>query len=492
MKRIEIDGNFADLSDSPIGINWQYMDLTEPGTRFAPFSSNIVLPYTPRNKRIMNYGDVIGGSMTVIRNIPEVNFWFGHQKVISEGYLKVSSTGEKGYNCNITGRNEIIEAIEAHTFTEILDQCIAGFSAEVSMAYAIDKLATGYMVGQNNGWILPRTMPDSIDGPTWKIYSLTNGYQHELWISAAAIIKAMENLGWLTLNIWEGNAKKGWESSAFVTDLRKLYTPAWNYHLTDTWEPAKVATGTRVINAKVIDKSEMANFGGKNPFDFLKYLAHLFCAMIYQDGTEFTLVPLDNITDTGAIDLTGKLVNYSKYVNIPKYEAINYIGYKNSDNLSRSYARHTITSPVTPVFEKDLFTFDMMLPGKYLITRAVFNTGYTENSELSTSPLFLFDAGTVFARDLTFEATPSNHTTSNGIKDLTYYDFSKHYDQFQALATKGICYDVDLKLNPYDFLRMVPYKLIRINELGGLFYLNKITNFDPYSGKPAKCEIIKW
>jgi hypothetical protein len=305
----------------------------------------------------------------------------------------------------------------------------------------------------------------------------------------------MEDLGWLTLKIWEGNTKVAWSSSSILADLRKLYTPAWNYHLSHptTYKIVKIGS-VSTINGKSIDLTNVSNFGGKNPFDFIKYLAHLFCAIIYQDGTEFTLVPLDNITDTGAINLTGKLVNYSKHTNIPKYEAKNYIGYKNTDNLARNYARHTITSPVTPIFEKDMFMFDMMLPGLYKAENNitdVYNTRYVDNADLSTSPLLLYDAGTTYSQSHAFEPLFSYSPPVN-LKNLTYYDFSGHYDQFQTLATKGICYDIELKLNPYDFLRMVPYKLVLINELGGLFYLNKITNFDPYSGKPAKCQIIKW
>jgi hypothetical protein len=493
MKRIEIAGSYADLSEAPIGINYQYLDVTDPSARFTPFSSSIVLPFTARNKKIMGFGDVTGGSMTAIRNIPEVNFWFGHNKVVKNGYLKVTSIGEKGYNCNITGRNTDIEALEAHTFTEIFDECADGFT-DVLFADAIAQLESGYSALYNKGWILPRTMPDSISGASWTIYSLTNGYQHELWVNAAAIIQAMEDLGWMTLKVWEGDAKVDWDSSDLITDLRKLYTPAWNYHLAhpSTWQIVKVATGARIIDGKTIDKALMANFGGKNPWDFIKYLSHLFCASIYQDGTEFTLIPFNNLTDTGAVNLTNKLVGYSKYPNIPKYEANNFIGYKLTDNLPETYGRFTLTSPVTPLTDKNLFTFDLMLPGQYNTLNSLFNTGYTVNSDLTSSPLFLFDDETGTARAVKFEATPSNFDDVATLKNLTYYNFSVHYSGLQALATKGLYYDADLALNPYDFLRLSPFKLIRINELGGLFYLNKISNFDPYSGKTAKCQIIKW
>jgi hypothetical protein len=494
MKRLEINGQYADLSSDSIGINWQYLDITNPGNRYTPFSSTITLPFTGRNKQILGYGDAIGANMTKIRSLPNVNLWFGHNKIITNGTLKVTSISAKGYVCSVTGRNSVIETIEAHTMTEVFDEAVTnGFNAQSSLPNAIASLEVGYSP-TNWGWILPRTMPDALQGASWEIWNTTTGYAHEVWLSAAGIIRAIESLGWFTLKIWKDGRFVSWSASEMSEDLNKLYTPCWNYHLNNTsttWDIIKVATGTRIINGKSIDKSTFVNFGGGTPWDFVRVIAQLFCAMIYQDGTNINLIPLNNMTADDAIDLTGKVAAYVKNVNIPGYESSNYVNYKITDNLPSYFGRTTITAPVVPVTEKDLFTLDLMLPGLYVATGFIFNSDYGSNGDLAKSPLFLYDDGTTEIRSIIYDHSPSDYSDVAILKQLSYFDFSGWYSNLQIMATDGIFLDADIDINPYDLLKLLPTKMVKVNNLGGLFYLNKITNYDPYSGKLAKCQIVK-
>ena len=66
MRRMSIDGTFVELPNSPIGINWEYLNMSDPEKRYTPFSSSLTLPFTPTTKRLLGYGDTPAGDMTKI------------------------------------------------------------------------------------------------------------------------------------------------------------------------------------------------------------------------------------------------------------------------------------------------------------------------------------------------------------------------------------------------------------------------------------------
>ena len=497
MRRIEVNGKLADVSESTIGLNWEYLNLLSPDQRFAPFSSEITFPPTPKNKSIIGHGDDVGANLTKIRDIPYVNMWIDVYKAISNGYLKVLSSDKNGYRASITGRNKVIEGlVDLGAWSKILN--VADSPSWASYTAAIDELEVG-----TNGWILPRLLEDPITSTTFNIYHTTNGYLHELWISAAKLLESItaSSLGH-SFKIYEGGSIIDLDASSIYPYLQKLYTPAWNYVLdffspTDFYIQGK-ASGPRLINGKTIDYSTFAFFGGGSAWDFIKLIAQLFCAVIYVDadatggstGGTITFVPLNNIDSTGAINMTGRSKNRVKYHYLQGYEYENFIRFKNTDNLPKDFNLLTINAPVNPINKKELFEFKMMLPGLYYSAYAgtIFNTDPGANSELMKSPMLLYDDGTVIATTVTYGA--NSHAAN--LRVLTYFEIDQFYTALQAINQEGVMYDIDLHISMYDFLNFKPYRLLRINELGGLFYLNKITNFDPYSGRLAKCQVIKY
>lgn len=492
MKRILINGSPADLSSAPIAVNWEYLNLSDPGKKYSPYTSSLTLPFTPKNKSIMGFADVVGGDMAKVRDVRDVDLWLGPLKFIKGGTLKVLSSTKDGYQGTITGRNRYIEAIEGYTLDEIITDCAATFTY-ADYADAIESLRAGSDAGINPGFILPRTLEGSIASSIWTIYSVANGHTHEVWLSAAAIITQMIAENVLTLKVWEGDALIDVTASTLWADLEKLYMPCWNWVLYDgaAWT-LELASGQRLINGEVVDRSQLVTFGGKSSWDFIKAIAQLFCAAVYQDETEITLIPLNQITTTGAIDLSGRVKPEKKYFAIPGLGSANYVSYENTDNLNEDFARLTITAPVVPTGEKALMTLDLMLPGQYYVNqyyKNFFNTDYNANGSLKDKPLLLYDGGDT-------DYTTITHGTDTEVdvllKVLTYMDLAQWWLTYQSLATLGEAYDAEIYIDAYTLTKLRPWLLVRINELGGLFYLSKITGFDPDSGRLAKCQVVKW
>jgi len=492
MKRILIDGRQADISGAPIAINWEYLNLSDPGKKYSPYTSSLTLPFTPKNKSLMGFGDVVGADLSSVRNVQDVDLWLGPLRFIRGGTLKVLSSTKDGYQGTITGRNRYIEAIEDYTLDEIIADCAATFTY-ADYADAIESLRAGSDAGINPGFILPRTLEGSIASSIWTIYSVANGHTHEVWLSASAIITQMIAEGVLTLKVWEGDALIDVTASTLWADLEKLYMPCWNWVLYDgaTWT-LELASGQRLINGEVVDRSQLVTFGGRTSWDFIKAIAQLFCAAVYQDRTEITLVPLANISSAGAVNLSGKVRKEKKYFAIPGQGSVNYIGYNNTDNLPKEYGRMTVTAPVKPAVEKELLTLDLMLPGQLWVnqySKNFFNTDFNGNGALATAPMLLYDSGDP---DYTTITHGTDTETDILLKVLTHFNFSGYWAPFQMMSSIGECYDAEVFIDHYTLSKLRPWLLVRINELGGLFYLNKISGFDPDTGKPAKCQVVRW
>ena len=501
MRRMSIDGTFVELPNSPIGINWEYLNMSDPEKRYTPFSSSLTLPFTPTTKRLLGYGDTPAGDMTKIRDIFNVDYWFGLTKAISGGTMKVTSSDKNGYSCNITGRNQYIDDLSNYSIDDIIHESANAFDYG-TYSDAVASLVLGFdsVAWKNPGFLLPRVLEDPISGNYVIKNKTTTEHTHELWVSAAAIIYGIEALGLATFKVYEGGSIVDYDSSFLYPFMQKLYSPAWNFCLQQdlpgtNWIIDHKIAGQRTINSKTFDRTSFVTLGGITPWDYIKTLAQLFCASIYQDGSEFTFIPLNEITTAGELNFSGKIKNPVKYPNIPNQEYENIIRYKNTDNLPSDYGILTILAPVNPAIKKDLFSLNLMLPGLYYdatVGDNIFNTDPGANSDLMKTPLILFDDGTLSpACNIIYESSPSDYTVSYLLHLLQVFDYSQFYAGYQLMSAKGICYDVDIAINPYDWFKMRPYRTVRINELGGSFYLNKITNYDPYSGRMARCQVVR-
>lgn len=502
MKRLEINGQFADLPGEPIGYTWQYFDMLDPAKRFNPYTTTIKLPKTAHNVSIIGYGHAVGANLSTARDIADVNYYFGPFRVITGGYLKVMSIDDT-INVSLTSKTTLQDSLETMDMADVFSQA-AATTGTIAAAYA--DAITSLLAG-TDGWILNRTIEDAVTSKTWTIYNYSSPNelpQHELWVSMAMLFDAIETLASLTFKVAEGGSVVDMQASDLYTDiLSKLYTPAWSYVLypasyPNNWYVRQLTTGTRTVNTKSFEYSAVKLFGGRNPWEMIKLIGHLTCSIIYFDGTSIVIAPFSEMDTFTPVSFSGRIKRpFTKYINLPGYEATNYVRYSNSDNLPETYAQGELPADVNPIKSKELLKLDLMLPGRYYNdteSRTLWNTSYPENGDLASTPLILYDAGTTTSgTSVTINHTLAGGTqsTAGAMKVLRQYAILSGYLSLYAATLKGECYDVGMNVTLYDIMRLKPYSLLQINELGGLFYLNKITNFDPYSGKEAKAQLIR-
>ena len=88
--------------------------------------------------------------------------------------------------------------------------------------------------------------------------------------------------------------------------------------------------------------------------------------------------------------------------------------------------------------------------------------------------------------------TKSVSTADNFTELVKYYDPTQNYSLIETMLTDPVFYEAELNLNIVDIHAFDHFKGVRIDELEGVFYVNKIIDFLATSpGTPTKVELIK-
>ncbi|MBA7648265.1 hypothetical protein ES703_56049 [subsurface metagenome] len=269
-------------------------------------------------------------------------------------------------------------------------------------------------------------------------------------------------------------------------------------------------------------------------WDLIKVILQLFCGVFKINGIDMELQKFNSIDTVAPVDWSGKLVSKSKRFSIPDTGQKNYIKYSVSENVDRlAYAaiincnnenidyEKTIGSMIAKVFQlRDVATFYTNVSSKPLFAIELPPKKWVEpNTPSWSSPLeysgikdiqividsieFLGGVGGVLPvvmRHLLYQADMTSWTYLNAEGDILqadttivkYYDPTSNYSLIETMLTDPVFYEVELLLNIVDIQAFDHFKAVKIDELEGLFYVNRISDFLATSpGTPTKVELIK-
>jgi len=500
MKRLYINGSLADLPDSPIGISKQTFDLTKPGERFTDMSTGFTLPFTSRNKNLFGFVDRPGVDLTNIHGTQSVALYFDAFKVFSQGTL-ISKAASNGYQCYIKGGNEVVKVWEDYSVEDAID-LDSDIGTTISAVYAT---AVSNLAGIWNNWLLP--VLTYVEGvmTTIRIYDHSTGVESNLYYNLSTLISNVISDSGISVKVLQGGSFVAWGSSTIEGIVDDYFFPAWKYRLysasktVQDWVVRKETSGTRYFypSTESVDYADVLHLGGNNMFQVLKLIATLFNHGIYIDdiADEIILFPLTEI-GYDEVDLTGKVIKATKNFNIKNYENNNRIRYDVKDkSLGATYNEISIDQSIGWLSndENILFQFETFFPERKYNNHWYDN--YVDEDTYQSKPCiydltghipgihyrtvnYIFDGVTTF-------------TTSLNLASKSMVDNPSYFTELENIIQAGIMYDAELVVNLYDLLNIKPWTSIKINELGGRFYLNKLNSFDPYNNASAKAELIK-
>ncbi len=266
-------------------------------------------------------------------------------------------------------------------------------------------------------------------------------------------------------------------------------------------------------------------------WDLIKNILQLFCGVFKINGTDMELQKFNDLDVTTPTDWSGKLVSKSKKFSIPDTAQKNYIRYGVTKDVDKDDNSVLIScNNLNLPYVKDLTT----MQAKLYPFRDI-NALYTNASTDPLLALFMPETDSVFP-GLVGDPTPSR---VKGLKDLViytdsaaflgqpitinfqyyfenvpgawtnpilsddlvadanttiveYYDLTTNYSLIETMLTDPVFYETELLLNIIDIYGFDHFKAIQIDELEGIFYVNRISNFLITSpGVSTRVELIK-
>ena len=274
---------------------------------------------------------------------------------------------------------------------------------------------------------------------------------------------------------------------------------------------------------------EIIIHGSFTAWDLIKNILQLTCSVFKVTGTNMEIQKFNDLDVAAPIDWSGKLVSSSKKFAIPGAAQKNYIKHNVGQNVDPLYLAAIINCNNENIdFETDLATmkdktfqlrdvfdnytnasveplFVIQLPDVKDVPNTpstVSPVGYTAVADMQIivdSPKFLgqplaismtylsFTAGT-----WTYDIENDNLTNDSETTIVEYYDPTPNYSLVETMLTDPVMYEAELLLNIVDINSFDHFKGVRIDELEGIFYVNKIIDFLATSpGEPTKVELIK-
>ena len=273
-------------------------------------------------------------------------------------------------------------------------------------------------------------------------------------------------------------------------------------------------------------------------FDLVKNILQLFCGVFKINGTDMELQKFNDLDVTTPINWTGKLVSKTKKFAIPGTGQKNYLNYSVAANVDEAEnqiaidcnninipAIHELGKIKAKLFPKEIRNAidhylncdpsNLDIPIYPKLDRKIewggANFGHSQIDKKRrglTDLVILVDSADFLGQPLTialeyfFEpslllwnfATLNGELTSDSDTTLTkYYELAAaNYSLIETMLTNPVFYEAELLLNIIDIYEFDHFKAVRINELEGIFYVNKIINFLATSpGTPTKVELIK-
>lgn len=264
-------------------------------------------------------------------------------------------------------------------------------------------------------------------------------------------------------------------------------------------------------------------------FDLFKLILQMFGATFKVSGATITMQKLSDLDVTTPMDWSGKVTKKRKSFSIPEIGQENFIRYQVDDNVNADlFSAKFLCNNLNIDYKKDHETLIAKIMQYRNIVEYYDNISSNDIKCILVPPMLGIDnflgggfykksgladiliiktgteyLGQPLAIIINYwnEAIPGlfdNEAYSGTItndaqtKVPVFYDINSNYDFIETFLTDPVFYQAEIMLNILDIIALDPFKAVTIKELGGLFYVNKISNYMiSKKNVPCSVELIK-
>jgi hypothetical protein len=478
-------------------------DISDPLTKKINASNSFSLPITSKNARALNFMHHPMSTGGANYETTRADIIALGNYIVFDGRAFVQKVGER-YEVAVVSGKSVIDVMKETKLRDLMRSSFSdGGKSWVSLEEALEDVKKNNILSLNLvHWALEEEWYEETN---LKIH--TNGL---FSIRPKKVVQWIENLtGYSILNagsIFDDTIFNSLNIPFYDLILFKFYDSGngwWKFYLYD--DPTiQAAFDLFPINQKPRNIVEdFSYYGDKSVLDFLKTLAIMFGAIIEVDDVTkvINITKFNDIKEGEAVlDWSKKIIKSEKFFSFGNYAQTNTMRYKVDDGVSKDSGAFSFSCNNKNIEVLKESTIDCFIPrfyeSRYLLGSTSDKTIFTDKP--FNEIIILKDNG-----DFTEEVTPFfAHFQDSDLKIyndsfdirptlLTGFDFSEYYEAIEEALTNPIKYEAEIFLNTLDFINFRASHLVRIDPLGGVFYVNKINGFNPKAKGGTKVELIK-
>lgn len=490
MRQLFVNDNLADLSENTaIGITYQSGDISDPCKNKLTITNSFSLPLTGNNKRIFEFADSPFASTNLPYDKLVIDYFDGNIPLIKKSVAFLNNA-ENNYNLTVVKGGDIIEALKNNEIRDWLNYFLYPEISDLTNGIGNSTNPTESGVYDE---LMGNIQPPVEYEPFKPISATIGGGANTLGVIGITIKSIFE-----FLNTYGFRNGLGINQYAFtfngttsqITEFEKLVITWHDLIIQET------SQGSGVWCLKINPTGiiwDLSWYGKKSLFDLVKSVCNIFNAIIEIDELELTikLTTFNKILESTNIkDWSNKIISGAKKTKsfaIGGWVQNNYINYKYDDGVNINGGLVTVECNNTNIESKKEIDNGLFIPRAHDVSGDTFYLLGTP--DIATYPLYTqkgIEQLVIFYLDgETTSVSPVN------IYQVSGYGFTNNYSGMRSVLQNPITYQIEVNINLLDIYTFTNETLVKIDQLGGVFYVNKINGFNSKIKKGTQIELIK-
>lgn len=514
MRLARVNGIDIDIDDkTAIGLTLQCYDIKQPGRRFANFTNTFSIPITANNKAIFGNGQSPYSLSDAMYNRATFDYWVDNEHLIRDAGIRVDSVGDR-INLFAFQKPSVWDEIKLVKWPSFVKDLIkwmqsnglpsksAPFTGNFNdfiapYTTATDGLKLPYYFGNLFNYVENNAFVEDVDS-IWLRYgsSLTpKADGGHFCIYLKTIFEYIEQKYSVNFLTGGGQAVGNLWDDAFAV---KIYVPirdvavrynAGAYYV--EFDPSPIY----LPNKDTKDK------GDKTLWDCVNGFMQLF--NVIKDDIWVNNQPAIRLARFDDMETMAEIVDWTNNIAHPfnptfkpsfesyaresriKFGTI----YEGGSDLINS--RVLTCGNINLDATTDLFTIDGYVCGFIQIAGGVV-PDLSPNEAFKTFSFLLDDGLSDNQVTIRTNADGFTHTATMQLQKAAMYSLNSEYQLIDKMLDRPKYYDIERWLSLNDIKTFEFFKLYYIKQLGGAFFVNKISGFNPQkSTQPTKIELIK-
>ncbi len=513
MRLLRINGEDVDIDNlTAIGITLQAYDVKEPSKRKLNVSNSFTLPRTAKNNRIFGYASSPYSTSSIVYDQLRAEYWINQNKLVKDGIVNLESISTR-FTIHLVDKISVWDELKLITWDDFVTQFVEWQNYQVESSF--DLLVKKY-IDANEPILLPLYMGNSyrlldkasnsyvenIDN-IWLQYGETNGGHFCIYYKAIFdFIKFKFGIDFNT------------NGDEFLYNLfadpfaSKAYTPIRSLNIRKVYNSLTgLVEGFKIdkVGSKFSPLEDSEDKKEKTLYDAIVVFFQHFNVMMDENLSDnIKLYRWDDLNYADIEDWSKKIsdkeITFKPSISgFAQNSKIKFASiYENG--LPETSQRILTCKNKNIDFENELFSINAYIPSLIQVNGG-FIPDLSEAKSFETFELFVtgYESIEVLQRTTSAVAVLFKDSGSDAIEtSLNYlqipsiYGIGQEYRLLDDALKYPVFYEAQFWLTAYDIINLKFFKQYYIDRLGGSFFINKISGFNPEKANtPTKVELLQ-